>query len=87
MAILVGLLILQIILTCHMAMILQWSYYHLCHMGKKLGEVREGVRRRRGGEEREREGRMVAQEAKGGRQTGVGIVSAPLWLVGHNRSH
>lgn len=38
MEIQVGLLILQIILTCHMAMILQWSYYRLCHMGKKLGE-------------------------------------------------
>lgn len=51
MTMLVGLLILQIILTCHMTMIPPWSYYHLCHMGKN--SVREGIRRRRGGKERE----------------------------------
>lgn len=54
---------------------------------RERNSVREGVRRKRGGEKREGGGRRVAEEAKGGRQTGVGIVRAPLWLVGHNRSH
>lgn len=59
MAVLVGLLILQIILTCHRAVILQWSHYHFCHKGKKLGE--RGLEK----EEEERSGRGREDGSRG----------------------